>query len=99
MRPLMPIEKIKVDGQKIRAPHAFIALTENVIAVAFRSNPNKGLPTLIQAGFEKILEENPQLIEQAIALTARKLGMPKQQVIEYLLRQSDKPEKREIVNE
>lgn len=98
MRPLTPVEKIKVDGPKIRAPHTFIALTENVIAVAFKSNPNKGLPTLIQKGFEKLLEENPELIEQAVALTARKLGMPKQQVVEYLLKQS-KPDKREIVNE
>ena len=99
MRSLTPIEKIKVDGPKIRAPHAFNTLTENVIAVAFRTNPNKGLPDLIRKGFQKILEEDPKLIEQAITLTARKLGIDREQVIAYLLRQSDKPDKRGVINE
>lgn len=99
MRPLTPIEQVKMDGPRIRAPSAFIALTENVIALAFKANPNKGLPDLAIKGMQKILEEDPDLIWTAIKITSKRTGIPESVIIKYLASQATKPDKRECANE
>ena len=99
MRPLTPIEQVKMDGPRIRAPSAFISLTENVIALAFRTNPNKGLPDLAVKGMQKILEEDPELIWTAVRMTSKRLGIPESVVIQYLASQFNQPNEKEVVNE
>lgn len=82
--PIRSVDLAKVDGLKLRAPAVFNKATENLIINMTSSSPNRGFPDLTLMAWEKIFEENPELVIKSLKATALQKGASVEEVINSL---------------
>lgn len=82
-RPSLPIDKISIDGPRVRGNRSFISLLNNT-CFSIRSRPGSGASLLIKMGMQKIRDEQPELFSRVVKTTARELGVSEKDVLDIV---------------